>query len=348
MVVRKNISLESVHLKKLESLTEKHKGNLSAAIRDAIDITEVSLRRYGSVSEALSKIGADKKELTGREESIESGRNVLISTPIFLWMLKWTRGIPLDPEIFDELLDPLKIITISELDKKINDLSRESGWNCKVSLFCMDDINPTTATVSIAGDNELYREFVAQLVVMFLALNKGLDIDLVHRRATTVRIDLKSREKDSAPFAAKTHFGYLKDTMSEFKSKEDFWRNLINIYSSVNYNMVSLYRGHYEELLSNNTPIDAGMFESISKKHIESIPHADFLKLLKKVDEALMFIDKIEILDNNFNVYHNYKNEKAIQKIRDYYLSLLRANGHEYDAKYSTSLIVFNHVCCKG
>lgn len=348
MVVRKNISLESVHLKKLESLIEKHKGNLSAAIRDAIDITEVSLRRYGSVSEALSKIGADKKELTGREESIESGRNVLISTPIFLWMLKWTRGIPLDPEIFDELLDPLKIITISELDKKINDLSRESGWNCKVSLFCMDDINPTTATVSIAGDNELYREFVAQLVVMFLAFNKGLDIDLVHRRATTVRIDLKSREKGAAPFAAKTHFGYLKDTMNEFKSKEDFWRNLIDIYSSVNYNMVSLYRGHYDELLSDNTPIDAGMFESISKKHIESIPHVDFLKLLKKVDEALMFIDKMEILDNGFNVYHNYKNEKAIQKIRDYYLSLLKANGHDYQAKYSTSLIVFNHVCCKG
>lgn len=348
MVVRKNISLEPIHLKKLESLIEEHKGNLSAAIRDAIDITEVSLRRYGKVSEALSKIGAEKKELTGREESIESGRNVMISTPIFLWMLKWTRSIPLDPEIFDELLDPLKIITISELDNKINELSRESGWNCKVSLFCMDDINPTTATVSIAGDNELYREFVAQLVVMFLAFNKGLDIDLVHRRATTVRIDLKSREKGAAPLAAMKHFGYLKDTMSEFKSKEDFWRALIDIYSSVNYNMVSLYRGHYEELLSGNTPIDGGMFESISKKHIESIPHADFLKLLKKVDEALMFIDKIEILDNGINVYHNYKNKMAIQKIRDYYLSLLKANGHDYEAKYSTSLIVFNHVCCKG
>ncbi len=348
MVVRKNISLEPIHLKKLESLIEEHKGNLSAAIRDAIDITEVALRRYGKVSEALSKIGAEKKELTGREESIESGRNVLISAPIFLWMLKWTRGIPLDPEIFDELLDPLKIITISEIDKKINDLSRESGWNCKVSLFCMDDINPTTATVSIAGDNELYREFVAQLVVMFLALNKGLDIDLVHRRATTVRIDLKSREKGTAPLAARKHFGYLKDTMSEFKSKEDFWRALIDIYSSMNYNMVSLYRGHYEELLSGNTPINAGMFESISKKHIASIPHPDFLKLLKKVDEALMFIDKIEIMDNGINVYHNYKDEKAIQKIRDYYLSLLKANGHDYEAKYSTSLIVFNHVCCKG
>jgi len=49
------------------------------------------------------------------------------------------------------MLDPLKITTISNLDKKINEISRESGWNCQVSLFCMDDINPTTATVTIAA-----------------------------------------------------------------------------------------------------------------------------------------------------------------------------------------------------
>lgn len=347
MVVRKNISLDQSHLKKLEPLTQKHNGNLSAAIRDAIDITEVSLNRYGTAEEAISGIAAERKELTSREESIETGRNVLISRPIFLWMLKWIKGIPLDKEIIDELLDPLKIITISELDKKINEVSREAGWNCQVSLYCMDDINPATATVAISGDNEFYRDFLAQLVVMFLVYNKGLDIDVVHRRASAVRIDLKSREKGTQPHDAMKHFGYLKEVMNELKSKEDFWRNLVEIYGSVNYNMVSLYKNHYEELLASDAPVDAGIFESISKKHIESIPHPEFLKLLKKTFESLMIIDKVEILDNGINVYHTYKNEKAIQKLRDYYLSLLRANGHEYEAKYSTSLIVFNHICCK-
>jgi len=348
MVVRKNISLEQSHLKKLEPLIEKHKSNLSAAIRDAIDITEVSLHRYGTVEEAMSNISAEKRELTSREESIETGRNVLISRPIFLWMLKWTKGIPLEKEIVDELLDPLKIVTISELDKKINEISSESGWGCKVSLYCMDDINPSTATVAVSGDNELYRDFLAQLVVMFLIYNKGLDIDVVHKRATAVRIDLKSSEKGEQPLAAKKYFGFLKDVMSEFKSKEDFWKNLVEIYTLVNYNMVSLYKDHYEELLSSNALLDAGIFESISKKHIASIPHPEFLKLLKRTDESLLTVDKIEILDNGINIYHNYKNEKAIQKIRDYYLSLLQANGHEYEAKYSTSLIVLNHVCCSG
>lgn len=347
MVVRKNISIDQSHLKKLEPLTQKHNGNLSAAIRDAIDITEASLHRYGTVKEAITRIDADKRELTSREESIETGRNVLVSRPIFLWMLKWTKGIPLEKEIFDELLDPLKIITISELDKKINEISREAGWNCQVSLYCMDDINPATATVAVSGDNESYRDFLAQLVVMFLVYNKGLDIDVVHRRASAVRIDLKSREKGTQPLAAMKHFGYLKEVMNELKSREDFWRNLVEIYSSVNYNMVSLYKNHYEELLASDTPVDAGIFESISKKHIESIPHPEFLKLLKRTFESLMIIDKIDMLDNGINIYHNYKNENAIQKLRDYCLSLLRANGHEYEAKYSTSLIVLNHVCCK-
>lgn len=347
MIVRKNISLEQNHLKKLESLTQKHNGNLSAAIRDAIDITEASLHRYNTVEEAISSITEKKKELTSREESIESGKNVLIRRPIFLWMLKWTKGIPLEKEIIDELLDPLKIITISELDMKINGISSDSGWNCKVSLFCTDDIAPSTATVAIEGDDELYRDFLAQLVVMFLAYNKGLDIDVVHKRATAIRIDLKSREKGTQPFVTKQHFGHLKDVMNEFKSKEDFWRKLVEIYSSVNYNMVFIYKDTYEELLACDTPVDVRIFESISKKHIASIPHPEFLKLLKKADESLLIIDRIEILENGINVYHSYKNEKAIQKLRDYYLSLLRANGHEYEAKYSTSLIVLNHVCCR-
>jgi len=348
MVVRKNISLEPIHLKKLDSLVTKHNGNLSAAIRDAIDITEVSLRRYGSVEEAISIIASDKKEITGMEESIESGKNVLLGRPIFLWMLKATKGIPLEKEIFEEVLDPLKIITISELDKRINEISRESGWNCQISIFCMDFINPTTATVTITGDNEFYRDFVAHIVVMFLVNNKCLDIDVVHKRATTLRIDLKYREKGTQPVEAMKYFGYLKDAAKEFKSREEFWKNLMEIYSSVNYNMVSLYKGNYEELLACDPLMDAGIFESISKKHIASIPHKDFLKLLKKTDESMLIVDKIEILENSINIYHNYKNEKAIKNIQDYYVSLLKANGHEYEAKYSTSLIVLNHVCCKS
>ncbi len=346
MVIRKNISLEQSYLKKLELLTNKHNGNLSAAIRDAIDIADAALKKYGSYEEALSKINSGKKDLTGREESITSGRNVLINRPVFLWLLKWTKGIPLESEVFEEMLDPLKIRTISELDKKINELSSESGWNCQVSIFCMDDINPTTATLTVTGENEFYRDFVSQLVAMFLVNNKVLDIDVVHKRATTTRIDFKGREKEMPPLNALSYFGYLKGVMSEFRSREEFWKNLVEIYRSLKYNMITVYRGSYEELLTGNMDADAIIFESISKKHIASIPHQEFLKMLKKIEESVLRVDKIEILENSINIYHSYKKEKAIQKMQDYFVSLLRENGHEYNAKYSSSLIVLNHVCC--
>lgn len=348
MIIRKNITLENIHLKKLEPLIRKHEGNLSAAIRDSVDIADIVVQQYGSVENAISSVTSQTKKLTDREQSIESGKNVLIASPVFQWMLKWTKGIPLDHEILDELLDPLKIKTISELDARINNISRESGWNCEVSIFCMDNMAPETATVAITGNNELYREFLAQLVIMFLVYNKGLDIDVIYRRATSTRIDLKKREDGAHWNAANDQFGYLKDAVDEFVSKREFWKNLVEIYRSLNYNMVSLHKDQYEEVLAGNTPLDEGVFESLSKKHISSIPHPEFLELLKKMHESMQIIDKIELFDNGLNIYHNYKNEGAVQKLRDYYISLLGANGHQYEAKYSSSLLVLNHVCCKG
>jgi len=347
MIVRKNITLENIHLKKLEPLIKKHEGNLSAAIRESIDMANVVLLQYGTFEKAIKGITSQTKELTGREQSIESGRNVLIASPVFQWMLKWTKGIPLDHEILDELLDPLKIKTISELDKYINAISRESGWNCEVSIFCMDNMVPETVTVTITGNNELYREFLAQLVIMFLVYNKGLDIDIIHRRATSTRIDLKKREEGANWDSANDHFGYLKDAVNEFVSKKEFWKKLVEIYRSLNYNMVSLHKDQYEEILAGNTPLDEGVFESLSKKHISNIAHHEFLELLKKTHESMQIIDKIELFDNGLNIYHNYKNERAVQKLRDYYISLLGANGHQYEAKYSSSLLVLNHVCCR-
>ena len=347
MIVRKNITLENIHLKKLEPLINKHEGNLSAAIRDSIDMTDVALLQYGTIEKAITNITTDTKKLTGREQSIMSGKNVLIASPVFQWMLKWTKGIPLDHEILDEMLDPLKIKTISELDRHINAISRESGWNCEVSIFCMDTMNPETATVTVTGNNELYRDFLVQLVIMFMIYNMGLDIDVFYRRATSTRIDLKKSEDGVHMNAANDHFGYLKDAVDEFVSRREFWKNLVEIYRSLNYNMVSLNKDQYEQILAGNTPLDIGIFESLSKKHISSIPHSEFLELLKKTHESMQIIDNIEFFDNGLNIYHNYKNKRAVQKLKDYYISLLSANGHKYEAKYSSSLLVLNHICCR-
>ncbi|PKN05916.1 MAG: hypothetical protein CVU72_07145, partial [Deltaproteobacteria bacterium HGW-Deltaproteobacteria-7] len=104
MVIRKNISLEEEYINKLEKLVEINGGNLSAAIRDAIVISDAALRRYGSVDSSISGISSSEKEITSREHSIETGENVLLSSPIFAWMLKGTKGMLLDKELLNELL----------------------------------------------------------------------------------------------------------------------------------------------------------------------------------------------------------------------------------------------------
>ena len=347
MVVRKNISLEDEDISKLDKLVEMNNGNTSAAIRDAIEISDAALKRYGSVKTAISEISSDKKEITSREQSIETGENVLLSSPIFAWMLKGTKGRLLDTEILNELLDPLKIKTTSELDTLVNVLSHESGWNCKVSIYCKDNINPETATVEIKGNNELYRDFIAQLVVMFLVNNKNLDINNIYRRATSTRIDLISRVDGTEPKVANKYFGNMTDILEECVINESFWKNLIEIFHSVNHHMVSIYKDQYEDLLAGNTTHDEGMYESITKKHIKSIPHSEFLHTLKNTHESMRIIEKIDISNNGLTVYHDYKNEKAIKKLMEYYVLTLKANGHEYKAKYSTSLITLKHVCCK-
>lgn len=105
----------------------------------------------------------------------------------------------------------------------------------------MDNLNPSTVTLVIKGDNEHYRDFLAHLVVMFLVYHKNLDIETLHRRATALRIDLKYRQERTQPIGAIKHFGYLKEIIEEFYSRNYLWKAFAKLFSSVNYNMVVLH-----------------------------------------------------------------------------------------------------------
>jgi len=49
MILRKNISLNEDYLRKLEPLMQKHNGNLSAVIREVIDLADVAFQDPDSV-----------------------------------------------------------------------------------------------------------------------------------------------------------------------------------------------------------------------------------------------------------------------------------------------------------
>ncbi len=341
MIVRKNVSLDESYLNKIKPLLNAHEGNLSAAIRDAIDLTYTAVKEYGSFEAAQEALNSPQKRLSPIEESVQQGESVVLNRPFFLWLLKSARGLLIDLEIVEELLEPGQLKTISDLDRRMNTLSREWGWDIEVSIYTMDNLNPQTATLSVSGSSELIREFAAQCVSLFLHHYKGLLIENLHRRASSIRVDYSKKGR-----TVKECFGSLQDRAVELQHREDFWTNLIKIYQTLNYDLVVLQREHYENLLLGRTPRDTRLFESLTGNHLDQIPHQTFLETLKKVQETMQIADKIEILPDGINIYHNYKDETAISKLKNYYLELLAENGHTYDAKCSSSLIILKHTCC--
>ncbi len=79
-MVRKNVSMGDIYLKKLQPFLDKNNGNLSAAIRDAIELADVALEGHESVEDALDYFTKDSAKYSRiRNNLIESGEYVLIS-----------------------------------------------------------------------------------------------------------------------------------------------------------------------------------------------------------------------------------------------------------------------------
>jgi len=53
MLIRKNISLDDKYLKKLQPLLDANDGNLSAAVRDTIEVADTALTYHKSIDEAV-------------------------------------------------------------------------------------------------------------------------------------------------------------------------------------------------------------------------------------------------------------------------------------------------------
>ncbi|HIH44860.1 MAG TPA: hypothetical protein HA257_07265 [Candidatus Methanoperedenaceae archaeon] len=339
-VVRKNISLEDAYLKKLAPLLGKHDDNLSAAIREVIDFADAALKRYPSLDKAAEVVSAEKRSLSPRELKIERGEYVFVHAPLFLWFLRWTRGMLPDMKVVKDILEPLRIKTISGLDRFVNELSVECGWKVSVSIYCMDDLYPTTATAVLSGGDELMREFIAQNIALFLAHTKDMDVDAVHRRASSTRIDLKKVESAREFAGVRKHFGQLHDTMNELYARQDFWNSLVMIYRAAGYEMTSVPRSHYEDALAGKVPFDTSLYVLMGKKPITDIPLSEFLALMKQLHEVLGIADRIEIQGENIMVHHSFKEAEAVGRLKEYYLSLLRANGHKYETRESHGVII--------
>lgn len=208
-MIRKNISLDKDDLKKIEPIIEKHKGNLSAAIREIINIADYVIGNFGDI-ESIKKV--DKRE---------SG--FFVPKGIFNWLLIQTEGCLPDYEAIDRLTEQCDTENGTDLSCIMN-LCDELRVDPKIEF---DQENPSSINIELHG-GRLQTEYVAKIISCILAEKKYILSD-VSKRASSIylKLDKEGSYEDIREKLLK-HFGYRHTMMQEVLDKPVYWSNVIN------------------------------------------------------------------------------------------------------------------------
>lgn len=315
----KNISLDEQCIKKMESLVDKHKGNFSSAIRELI-------------------VRSDK--------SLPKG-TYAVDEDLFDWILEELDGRIIPEHVLDRMIDPLFINNINGLDKYINDRFNDLEWDINVEIKCDNVISPSQVMIEITGNYRKIR-FVASMISQFIIKNSNENSPLAIKAVTNandcMKVELgKCIDKKEAVNSLTTFFGSFEEIARAIKSRTSFWKCVINRHIVSNYHMVTIHRKYFEDILAGKIPMGEIMIETLAKKPIQDIPLKEMLTLIKQVYEASRVVDKVDIRNDKIILFHDYRNNDAIERIKKQLVMILETNGHLYDAKSTTNMIIVEH-----
>lgn len=344
-MVRKNVSMEDMHLKKLQPFLDKNNGNLSAAIRDAIELADAALEGHESVEGALEYFtGSSAKYPEMRNNLIESGECILISQLSFRWFIENTDGILVADELVSELFNPYQIKSTSDLLEFLNIRSKNHGWGIEASIINWEE-DRTEVIVLEHGDPSL-RAFLAETLSVFLGRYLSLDVSFVHRKSNSILIFLKEYKSDTEiPPGIRKNFGTLDYTFKEIRSRPDFWTTLVERYMLHRYERVNLNRDVFEVFLSGEVPDITSFFEAFAGKPIREIPLSELFVIFKKVISVTQLVSEIERTGQGEKMYvkirHQYSDEKVILKLVELFSKVFRAAGYTFEVRNISNLILF-------
>jgi predicted hydrocarbon binding protein len=322
MVVRKHISFEKKDLDRIKPFLERHNGNFSAAIREVID-------------HAIDP----KPRLTC------SDRVILFDYETADYLLRKTQLILPEKELLNEIADPKLLNSISGALEYFNMKYKELGWGLDFVISSDSDTAPVTAALTITGENDHLIYLASKLFSLFIAENKHMGIEDISRRTKSIRISYRLRDRVETAFGDLfSHLGTMNELFSEIEKKPDFWSTIVKKYRDSNYRMVTVHFNHYEELLAKRTPIGEIGIELLAKRPIKDIPLREFLHLMKEVYETAGVVERIDININNLQVFHSYRNPRAVDTLKKIFLHLMEMNGHTYTAISTRNLIILNHM----
>lgn len=314
----KNISLDQECINKMKSIVQKHQGNFSAAIR----------------------------ELITRSERILPENSSIVDESIFNWMLDDKDGRLIPEEILDRIIDPLLINNYHNLYRYIDDKFRDI-WKVNIDIKCDNDISPSQIMINIGGEYKKIR-FIACMLSQYIVKNSPesspFTIKSVVNLDNNIKVELyRCSQKKDAFNSLITFFGSFEEINKAMKDHSSFWKHIVNIHVLSNYQMVTIHKNYFEDLLSGNIPMGEIMIETMAKKPIKDIPLEEMLGLIKQVYEVSKVVDKVDLRNDNIILIHSYRNKEAVGRIKKQLIMLLGTNGHMYDAKITTNMLIFEH-----
>jgi hypothetical protein len=348
-VIRKNVSLDETHLQKLQPFLEKHRGNLSAAVREVIDLVSLGLESYGTPEEMAKNLRNKEKSFEIKEPLIKSGECVIVNQQMMRWFVGSCAGKLIDEDIVYGLINPYIITTLSELKDHLNCNSNRMGWKIKISGPFNEGIENEPTTVDFTGGDRDLREFLVEAVCIFLSRWMNLDVEAIHRKSNSITIYLKSFVRhdlqELAPGVRK-YFGSRDILYREIEKKPEFWTNLAELYLKFDYQRVNLDKDLFEALVAGKRPDITKYFEIEAKRPIHEIPLSELLPLFKRLIVTSQLVNDIEIRTGRgkeqIKIRHDYSDEKAIEKLVQLISNVFETCWHNFSVSSVPGLTTFD------
>jgi len=319
MNITRHISLEDKYVEKLKPYIDKHDGNFGAAIRDMIN-------RAGKYDTRINSSAIDHSVLN--------------------WILKEIDEKLVPSDILNEFIDPVMMNSMDKLESYLNRRFSELKWGVHITLNYDNDLLPVEILMEISGDHQKIR-FITSLITQYLVNNSlqhiPLEVRSVINTREGIKVELSGSNKKDALLSLDTFFGKTDELIRTVRSRPTFWKAIINRHLLSNYDMVTIHRNYFEDLLDGKIPAWEVTIENLAKRPIQEIPLDEMLHLMKEVFETSRIVDRVEIDKETMILFHNYRDKGAIEKLRKSCHSLLEANGHMYDARATANIIIMNH-----
>lgn len=348
-MIRKNVSLDEAHLQKLQPLLEKHKGNLSAAVREVIDLVSPDFENHGIPEETGEKLKKKRKSSGAKEELLRSEESVTMNQQMMKWLVRSCAGKLMDEDVVNGLINPYIVTTLPELEEHLNFTSKKMGWDIEIFGPRREGSENGPTIMDFIGGDRDFRELILEAVCIFLSRWMSLDVEAVHRKSNSVTVYLgtfvRHDQEEIAPGVRK-YFGSRDLLYRELEKKPQFWITLAELYQKFNYRRVNLDKDLFKALIAGEVPDITKYFEIKTDRSLREIPLSELLPLFKYLVMTSQLVNDVEICTEKgkerIKIRHDYSDEKVIEKMIQLFSNVFEAGWHKFNLSSVSELIIFD------